>query len=276
VGDRRAQVLQESLGYGRVLGDRGDCTGAEHRAAEILLGEAHDAELKSNDPIRNPFPTVLETIRERLNLQPPQVATFASWSVFEHIVEHTDGSTLVNAGIEALASTDAEVELLNRLQAEAVTPWDGIRADAFTFRLAMKHLAAARPRVLYLAFDETDDWAHDGKYAQVLDACARIDGYLRELWGWIQDQADYRGRTHLLVTTDHGRGHTTKDWRDHGAKVKGANDVWIAFVSPRMSQRGAWRTHPALSSSQIAATLAAWMGIDWNAIRPKAGRPVVP
>ena len=60
--------------------------------------------------------------------------------------------------------------------------------------------------MLYIAFDETDDWAHDGRYDPVLDAYARIDDYLRELWTWLQSQPDYKGRTHLLVTTDHGRG----------------------------------------------------------------------
>jgi hypothetical protein len=202
------------------------------------------------------------------------VATFASWSVFNAIAEHTEGATLVNAGIEPLEHADPEVRLLNALQREAVTPWDGTRADAFTFRLAMKHLALARPRVLYIAFDETDDWAHDGRYEHVLNAFSRIDGYLQELWMWLQSQPDYRGRTHLLITTDHGRGHTTKDWRDHGAKVTGANEVWIAFASPRMSQRGAWRSHEPLSTSQIAATLAAWAGVDWNALHPTAGRPI--
>ena len=242
--------------------------------AEILLGEAHDAAIKSNDPIRNPFPTVLETIRERLNLSRDQVATFASWSVFNSISEHIDGATLVNAGVEPLETSDPEVRLINALQRDAVTPWEGTRADAFTFRLAMKHLATARPRVLYIAFDETDDWAHDGRYEHVLNALSRTDGYLQELWTWLQSQPDYRGRTHLLITTDHGRGHTGKDWRDHGAKVTGANEVWIAFVSPRMSQRGSWRGHPPLSTSQIAATLASWVGIDWNAIHPNAGRPI--
>jgi hypothetical protein len=242
--------------------------------AEILLGEPHDAEIKSNDPVRNPFPTVLEAIKDRLKLSQSQVATFASWPVFNHIVEHTEGATLVNAGVEPMDGADSEVRLLNALQSDAVTPWEGTRSDAFTFRLAMKHLATARPRVLYIAFDETDDWAHDGRYPHVLDAFNRTDGYLRELWTWLQSQADYRGRTHLLVTTDHGRGHTTKDWRDHGAKVDGANEVWIAFASPRMSARGLWRDHSPLSTSQIAATLAAWEGLDWNAIRPNAGRPI--
>ena len=34
--------------------------------SEILLGQAHDDVIKSNDSVRNPYPTVLETIRERL------------------------------------------------------------------------------------------------------------------------------------------------------------------------------------------------------------------
>jgi hypothetical protein len=116
--------------------------------------------------------------------------------------------------------------------------------------------------------------SHWFSYPHVLDAFNRTDGYLRELWTRLQSQADYRGRTHLLVTTDRGRGHTTKDWRDHGAKVDGANEVWIAFASPRMSARGLWRDHPPLSTSQIVATLAAWAGLDWTSIRPNAGRPI--
>lgn len=243
--------------------------------AEILLGEPHDAEIKSNDPIRNPFQTVLEVIRERHQLPAAQVATFGSWSVFNQIVEHTEGATFTSAGVEPYPDgEDREVALLNLLQGEVQAPWDGIRLDAFTFRLAMKHLAAVKPRVLYLALDETDDWSHDGNYGRTLEALARTDGYLRELWTWVQAQPDYRGRTHLLITTDHGRGHTAKDWRDHGAKIAGANETWMAFVSPKMAQRGVWRKHQPLSTSQVAATMADWMGVDWNAIRPNAGRPI--
>ena len=67
---------------------------------------------------------------------------------------------------------------------------------------------------------------------------ARTDRYLEQLWTWIQSQPDYRDRTHILITTDHGRGQTGEDWKDHGAKVVGADETWIAFVSPRMAQRG--------------------------------------
>lgn len=241
--------------------------------AEILLGEAHDAEIKSNDPTRNPYSTVLEVIRERLGVASERVATAASWAHFNAIVEHTEGATFVNAGQEAFTPA-AGHELVNALQIETSTPWSDMRYDSFTFRVAMAHLASSRPRVFYLALGETDDWAHDGRYDRVLEAYVRTDNCLAQLWNWLQSQSDYKDRTHVLITTDHGRGRTAKDWRDHGATIEGAQDVWIAFASPTMPQRGEWKEHTALSSSQIAATIAKWIGVDWNQIRPRAGKPI--
>lgn len=240
--------------------------------SEILLGEPHDDVIKSNDPYRNPYTTVLEIMREHLHLGPERVATVGSWARFNDIVEHTEGATFVNAGQEPLAGTDHQ--LLNLLQTEASIPWDEMRHDTFTFNVAMIQLASNRPRVLYLALGETDDWAHDGRYDRVLEAYARTDVYLSQLWNWLESQPDYKGRTHLLITTDHGRGRTTKDWRDHGARIEGAQDVWIAFASTAMARRGEWKAHPPLSTSQIAATLASWAGLDWNQMRPHAGRPI--
>ncbi len=241
--------------------------------AEILLGEPHDDTIKSNDAIRNPYTTVLETLRARLNLPSSQVATFGSWKIFNQIAEHEEGATFINAGYEQLPGATGDAGLLSALQREIPSPWENNRFDAFTFRLAMDYLRATKPRVLCIALNDTDDWAHDGYYDRVLDAWARNDGYLRELWTWVQSDPDYRGRTHLLITTDHGRGRTAQDWRDHNAKVDGSQDTWIAFVSPRMARRGEWRDGE-LSTSQIAATLAAWMGIDWNLDHPEAGRPI--
>ena len=239
--------------------------------SEILLGEAHDDTIKSNDPLRNPYPTVLEELRSRLSLSRAQVGVFASWNVFEAIVEHTKGSLTVNAGFAPFESPDAETAALSRLQMDTPTPWDSVRHDVYTFRFAMDHLRRARPRVVYLALGETDDWAHDGRYDRVLETYARTDAYLKDLWTWLQSDPEYRNRTHLLMTTDHGRGHSIKEWRSHGAKVEGAQDVWMAFVSPSMSTRGEWKEHPVLHTNQAAATLAAWVGVDWRALRPAAG-----
>ena len=242
--------------------------------AEILLGEAHDETIKNNDRVQNPFVTSLEALQQALDLPAAKAAAFGSWEVFNEIVEHTPGSLTVNAGYEAFDTPDAAARELSALQFETPTPWNSVRHDVYTFRLAMAHVRAARPRILYLALGETDDWAHDGRYDRVLDTYARTDEYLRQLWTFLQSQPEYRDRTHILITTDHGRGRTADDWRTHGAKVDGAEAVWMAFVSPRDGRRGEWRDHAPLSTNQAAATMAAWMGLDWKARRPNAGAAI--
>ena len=270
---------QGSIAGNRALGSSATLTNKHWFSypgySEILLGQAFDADIKSNDPIRNPRETVLERLRREKQLTAAQVATFASWDVFNAIAEHTEGATTINAGVEPLDARGREdVRADESPAAGGRVPWDDVRLDAFTFRQAMAYLETARPRVLYIAFDETDDWAHDGRYDKVLDTYVRTDGYLRELWTWLQAQPDYRGRTHLLITTDHGRGATAADWRHHGDKSPGAEHVWMAFVTPKMAQRGEWRDAPPVSTSQIAATLASWVGVDWNADHPDAGKPI--
>ena len=285
--ERRARVMpffwtelmakQGSIAGNALLGSSVTVTNT-HRFSypgysEILTGEAHDDVIKSNDRIQNPYPTVLEGLKEKLSLPTSAVAAFGSWEVFNEISEHTPGNLTVNAGYEEFPSSAPAVRELSRMQFQKPTPWDSARYDAYTFYLAMAHLQAARPRVVYLAFDETDDWAHGGRYDRVLDALNRTDGYLKELWTWLQSQPEYQ-RTHILITTDHGRGKTIDEWKSHGAKIDGAQNTWIAFISPSMSKRGEWRNHPDLHTNQIAATVASWMGVDWTAGRPGVGRAI--
>jgi hypothetical protein len=243
--------------------------------SELLTGEVDDEVIKSNERVHNPRVTLLEALKAQLTLSALEVAVFASWDVMNEIAEHTPGALTVNAGYEPFELAWPGARELSLLQFETPTPWNNVRHDAYTFGLAMTHLRAVRPRVLHLALGETDDWAHDGRYDRTLETYTRTDNQLRELWTWLQSQADYRDRTHMLITTDHGRGRTTADWRNHGTDVAGAEDVWMAFVSPRSSVRGEWRDHPPLFSNQAAATMASWMGLDWNATRPRAGRPIL-
>ena len=88
----------------------------------------------------------------------------------------------------------------------------------------MDALRRARPRALYLALGETDDWAHDGRYDRVLEdlrADRRVSARALDL------AAGRPGISQPARSPDHDRsrtGTTAKDWRDHGAKVDGAQD----------------------------------------------------
>jgi hypothetical protein len=242
--------------------------------SEILTGQAHDDAIKSNDPIRNPFPSVFQFIQRRRQLRPAQIATFASWSVFSSIVESEEGATTVNAGVQAYTSPTPQMQWMNTMQNETPTPWDNVRHDAYTFRFAMDYLKRMHPRVLYIAFDETDDWAHDGRYDLVLRTLHRTDAYLKELWDALQAEPQYRGKTTLIVTTDHGRGRTAEDWRKHGKDVTGADEIWMAIASPGSPRRGLWRNPEPLFQNQIAATIAAAFGLDYREQSPQAGKAI--
>ena len=243
--------------------------------SELLVGRALDDVIKSNALTHNPNRTVLEFLQSSHRLSKQQVAAFASWPVLRVIVERKAGALTVNAGAEKFDSPDPGVRRDSELQFATPTRWGDIRYDVYTARFAMDHLARHRPRVLHLAFDETDAWAHDSRYDRVLEAYGRTDRFLQELWLWLQSQPDYRDRTSLLITTDHGRGRTPADWPNHHELTAGAAETWMAFVSPQWSRRGEWSNHAPLTASQVPATLITWMGGDWKQFRGAAA-PVRP
>ena len=242
--------------------------------SEILTGEAHDDVIKSNNNIRNPYPSVLEFLKRKLRLNKNQVAAFASWDTIGWIAEHKQGTITTNAGYEIYKTADRDASLLSKMQFEAVSPWDSARNDAFTFRLAMSHLKTYHPRVLYISFDGTDDWAHDNRYDRVLQTLTLTDGYLRELWNYLQSLKQYKDKTTILITTDHGRGLTPTDWPDHGDDVEGAQYIWLATISPDSSLRGEWRNTGTIYQNQIAATLARFLNLDYSEQNPEAGKAI--
>ena len=77
-----------------------------------------------------------------------------------------------------------------------------------------------------------------------------------------------------MLTVDHGRGRTPADWSDHGAKVAGAEETWVACFGPTVQARGESRATGPFQQQQIAATLAAVLGRDFQAAVPGAAAPL--
>ncbi len=242
--------------------------------SEILTGQAHDDVINSNDRKRNPYPSVLEFLKTKLKLDAKQVAAFGSWDVFNWIAEHEEGAITINAGHERYESSDPEIQVLSKLQDEKLSPWDTVRFDYFTMRFAMEHMKAHKPRVVYIALGETDDWAHEGNYAHVLGSLAKNDRQLKELWEYLQSTPQYREKTSIIITVDHGRGNTPRDWTDHGEKVPEAQYIWVAVISPDVALRGEWKNEETFYQNQIAATLCRLLNLDYGVANPQAGKPI--
>ncbi|MEM8487794.1 MAG: alkaline phosphatase family protein [Bacteroidota bacterium] len=240
---------------------------------EILTGKA-DPAITSNDKIPNKNRTVLEFV----NAQPGfinRVAAFASWDVFPYIINETRSGVPVNAGFAAAdhgALSPREV-FLNALQKEIPSPWSTVRLDAFTHHYAVEYIQKYHPRLVYIAYGETDDFAHDGAYDAYLKSARQTDAFIASLWALVQADPVYKDKTTFVITTDHGRGTVPLDtWRGHGTDITGADEIWMAFLGPDTPALGEVESC-SLYQNQVASTVARFLGFDFQAAQ-EAG-PVV-
>lgn len=138
------------------------------------------------------------------------------------------------------------------------------KTDTFTYKFAKEYMYRYHPRLAFIGFDETDDFAHGGEYDAYLGTAHTLDAYLRDLWEFVQSDPQYKDKTTLIVTCDHGRGDIPKlEWRHHG-RVPGAEYIWIAAMGPDIAARGEISAREHLHQDQIAATIASLLGYEYH------------
>jgi hypothetical protein len=238
-----------------------------------LLSGFGDPAVDSNEKVYNDNVTVLEWLNKKPAYR-GRVAAYASWDVFPFIINDRRSRVYVNAGWMPLEHGDeTTITELNAIAADLPRNWAGVRYDAITFRGALEHLKAEKPRVLYLSLGETDDWAHAGRYDLYLDAAAVADDQLRRLWGTLQSMDDYQGKTSLVIATDHGRGDGPVGWKSHSVDIEGANRMWLAVMGPDTPARGVVKNVEA-TQSQVAATVAKLLGEDFTSHDARVAKPL--
>ncbi|WP_340064722.1 phosphoglyceromutase [Ascidiimonas aurantiaca] len=231
---------------------------------EILTGKADDTRINSNNKIPNPNITLLEKYHQTREGN-GKVAAFGSWDVFPFIINEERSGIPVNAGFEAATKDLSKKEIfLNELQEQIPSPWGSVRLDAFTHHYALEHLKKKHPRFLYIAYGETDDFAHDGDYQAYLRSARNTDAFIKQLWNFTQQDAFYKDQTVFLITTDHGRGtQPLETWKSHGASIKGAGQVWLIAFGKNVKARGEVTAKKQLYTSQIAPTVAKLLQLEW-------------
>ncbi len=235
---------------------------------ELFTGAPDDARITSNDKLANPNISVLEWLAGRPGFR-RSVEAYGSWDVFPFIF-NTDRSKLpVNGdGPPFVAPVTAYQRDANQFSEWLPNLWTAARLDAPTMAAALDALKTKQPRVLVILLGETDEWAHERRYDLYLDAARRTDRFIELLWETAQRLPAYRGRTSLIVATDHGRG-PGRDWTDHGVDVLPADRIWMAVMGPRVHPSAAIRAQSG-TQSQFAATLASLVGESWQSATPNA------
>jgi hypothetical protein len=57
------------------------------------------------------------------------------------------------------------------------------------------------------------------------------------------------------------------DWTSHGERVDGAEDIWVAVLGPDTPHLGEIRGGKAIKQGQVAATIAALLGLEADFVR---------
>jgi hypothetical protein len=239
---------------------------------EMFSGAA-DPRVDSNDKVPNPNVTVFEWLNGRPGFR-GRVAAFGAWDVLPAILNTARSRIPVGSGFTPVPSpATARERAINELAADLPPYWEYGTFDAPIVYAAIESLRTTKPRALYIMLGEGDEWAHGGRYDLYLDAAFRADRFIGRVWDVLQSLPEYANQTTLLVTTDHGRGATTADWTDHGRKVPAAETTWIAALGPGVAPLGP-RAALTVTTSQIAATIAALVGEDFRAAVPAAAPPL--
>ena len=240
--------------------------------SEIFTGYA-DTNINSNSYPPNPNITVLEYLNKQPRLK-GKVAAFGAWEAFDRILNEERSGIHVVSGFNKMGGNKptANEKLMNAMLKDTHKPWGEDEClDVFTHYGALEYLKTKKPKVLYIAYGETDEWAHASEYRSYLDAGRQVDAWLKQLWDYVQSDPVYKNKTTLFITTDHGRGDVEKEkWTSHNNKIQGANEIWFAVIGPDTPVRGELNTEMQLYQQQFAQTIAKLVGYTYSAAHPVA------
>jgi hypothetical protein len=241
---------------------------------EMLTGHP-DPRINSNEFGPNPNISVFEWLNSLPELH-GRVRAFATWETFRDIlnVQRSHLPLQVGWALPYQGKLDARQQLMNTLY-QSTTRMDAEDVyNAFLQVPLIDSLAKQQPRVLFVGYGETDNWAHAGRYDLVLHSAHQFDGFVEELWNKMQSMPAYRDKTTFIITCDHGRGSGPVEWKEHGVEQKGSENVWIAVMGPDTAALGERTQAAEVHQAQIAATVAALLGKDYHSAVAAAAPPL--
>ncbi len=228
--------------------------------AELFNGYVY-RKIRSNSFPENPKTTFLEFLNKQPALQ-GRVAAFGSWETFDKILNPQKSQIILSTAFTPVKGLQSN-KIDSLIQHSARPFGNGVSTDELTHLKAITYLKAKKPRVLFVGYGETDEWGHARKYKSYVYSAHQFDKYLSELWEFVQTDPQYKDKTALVVTVDHGRGERMY-WTSHGNSVSGANEIWFGVIAPGLTPKGEISGGKKLHLQQLAQTLCKMLGYTFE------------
>lgn len=243
---------------------------------EIFSGWG-DKRINSNDYGYDPNTNIFDFLNAQKGFENKLVAV-ATWDAFPKIINDKRNNVPVFVDLKAnLPKGGISVKGTKYDEWKTTIPAHNpfAKTDSLTYHFAKEYIARNHPRFAFIGFDETDDYAHDGNYSAYLNTATTLDRYIEDLWNFIQNDPQYKDKTTIIITCDHGRGDIPNlEWRHHG-HVLHADNVWVALLGAGITPKGEVKDKEHLYSNQIAATIATLLGFTYKTDH-FSGEPMAP
>ncbi len=238
--------------------------------SEIFCGHAFN-KINSNEYPDNPNNNIFDFVAAQKGFE-GKIAAFGTWDAFPRIINSNRNKVpvFVNFKKENNVVTCNNVSY-DKWQTTCPPLNPFVETDSMTYHFAKEYIHRNHPRFAFIGFDETDHFAHGGKYDAYLETAAMEDRFIADLWNFIQNDPQYKDKTTLIITCDHGRGNKMPAWwRDHGGGVTNAHHIWLAAIGPDTPANGEVKGGKNYKQSQIAQTIARLLGKVYTDNHPVA------
>jgi hypothetical protein len=230
---------------------------------EIITGRT--SRCTSNECWHIREPTLLDELRDGLQLRPEEIAVVASWERIARTAVRNERNATVSAGRhrgagrERLRVNARAAQVMEEAEGAAAYPgYFDYRPDRYTAFLAREYLRERRPRFLWVALGDTDEYAHRNDYSGYLDALRSADRFVGELWATLGELGEYGAETTIVVTADHGRAN---DFVSHGGGAPESSRVWLVAAGGAVAPQGRVAAARKVHLADIAPTARALLGL---------------
>ena len=164
--------------------------------SEMFCGWADDERINSNDPVPNPNQSVLEVVNQDPRYK-GKVMMYSSWESIRFAVNNERGAFPASSAHEPAITQSYVADILQDM--DAGSPDGGFggseRMDYITYGMAMETLRKDHPKVFYVGFGDTDEYAHSREYDHYMDAIHWTDLFIRRIVEFCESDPYYKGKT---------------------------------------------------------------------------------
>jgi hypothetical protein len=210
---------------------------ASNKALTSLIGASSASDYGPEYGANVVFPKQLMIATVADALRQGRTANMADRAKVEAELESTlEGSNYEGLGWTVFdAAERLDPRVLNTIKeaiASFVRNGGPTSGDELTFLVSREVMRKFSPRLLVVIFSDVEV-AHFGSYALHLAGIRTADRLAYQLWQEVEANAEYRGKTTLLILPEFGRdpdGSTTNGFFNHRANEESTRSTWMMVL----------------------------------------------